>query len=444
MRYSLGLLALLVGVVPSTVLADVTFDAAVASPFVTGSSRSVSLTTAGAHTAVACVIRNNSNTDRLSSVTLDGMTMARGVKGHETNSQGATNFAYVYTAYLNSVAPGSHTITAVFSASETSAVFCASYTGTAGIDATSYSEGLSIEVPTSQDGDMAFSEHRDYIGGEECGTAAIARTVRVDGGIVCDTGIPQMGPGRATINWKPKVDQFGNVVGSYGAAFSLSPYVPPPDETVLVTSAYAQGSFGAFFVTDVQVVNPTAGTITVTPVFQNQAAGGTTLSGQAFQLPPGGTRAIANALSSLFGVEPPAFGPIRFLGSPAIVATANVYTSNECGTVGISYQGLRTSQAKASGLLPLMASDPNHRTNLIAYNPGFVTADILLDYGSGITQSVRLTPGGWTQLNNLGKDRGVTSASYYLVFSSSQPVLMLGTVLDNTSNQSIASSPVSY
>lgn len=217
-----------------------------------------------------------------------------------------------------------------------------------------------------------------------------------------------------------------------------------PDEVVVVTSAYAPGSFGAFFVTDVQVVNPTTAPITITPLFQNQAAGGAVSTGSAFQVPARSTRNFSNVLQSVFNVAPPAYGPIRFQGSASLIVSANVYTANACGTVGISYQGLNSSLARTTGLLPGMASDDNHRTNLVFYNPGVGTASITLDYGSGILQGLSLPPNGWTQLNGIGKDRGVTSASYYLIFTSSQPLLALGTVLDNTSNQSVAVPVASY
>lgn len=236
--------------------------------------------------------------------------------------------------------------------------------------------------------------------------------------------------------------------------------------------AYTPGALGTFWVTDLDLYNPHGSLpITVEAAFLDGArpVDPAKLGWVPVTLAPGQVRKVTNVLSTLFGLQPPAFGAllVRAVSQPAdpVLSGRNYNDQGASGTFGLSLpaspveNGLRVQDAGAGdgrSTLIGLKEDAAGRTNLMLTNLGEDAATVevrLYDaagsmLGSAVT--VALEPLRMLQLSR------ILSAAPPLGASVSSPVgtfradvaLLSGTavypyatVVDNTSGDPIFIGP---
>jgi hypothetical protein len=227
-------------------------------------------------------------------------------------------------------------------------------------------------------------------------------------------------------------------------------------DVILPSSALAPGRNGAFFRTNVRILNPGPAAATVVPVLRDQVTG-ETVTGAELTVPPRQQLAFDNALETLFGRVAPSFGPIRFrTSSPGLVVSSSAENVNACGAGAVNGQwlpGLDPSHALRAGVLAQLAVSANPgagwRTNVVFVNPGeaeaMVTARVRRGDGSLLAEAQLRLPGqdGFLQraLDDPGAFPGVagtTDANLWLEFASSEPLLAFASVIRNDSGDPFA------
>lgn len=237
------------------------------------------------------------------------------------------------------------------------------------------------------------------------------------------------------------------------APFPLSPCRA---DVILPSSALGPGRDGAFFRTNVRILNPGPAAATVVPVLRDQVTG-ETVTGAELSVPPRQQLAFDDVLGTLFGRTAPSFGPVRFrTSSPALAVSSSVENVNACGAGAVSGQwlpGLAPSRALRAGVLAQLAASASPgggwRTNVVFVNPGeaeaTVTARVRRGDGSLLSEARLRLPGadGFLQraLDDPGTFPGVagtTDANLWLEFTSSEPVLAFASVIHNVSGDPFA------
>jgi PKD repeat protein len=230
-----------------------------------------------------------------------------------------------------------------------------------------------------------------------------------------------------------------------------------PADVVIPSSAFSAGANNAEFHTDVRIFNPTTTPVAVTPIFYNQAAGGTAVGSvpPTLVIPPRTQVQYDNALSSLFGLPKGVFGPIRFQTTAALVVSSGVNNVNACGNGSTSGQwlpGIDQSLALRSGTLIQLAASADagsgYRSNVVFTNPGTVPATVQTNLRKGdgtLISSATIGPlgaSGWTQIGGLSawlpSPNTITDTNLWLEFTSDQPVLSFASVINNASGDPFA------
>lgn len=240
-----------------------------------------------------------------------------------------------------------------------------------------------------------------------------------------------------------------SVVGERTAATS-GPWVIP-------SSAFRQGMNGAEFHSDVRLLNAGTTSATVAATFYDQASA-RSVQAPPFTIAPKSQAAFDNILGTLFGMTlaAGAFGPIRFDSTGPIHVSSSVNNVNACGSGSTSGQwlpGIDVKDALTSGVLPQLAVSQNaasgYRSNLVVMNPGSsdATATVQVWGGGGVLLSTGtigpLAANGFIQvpLDSAQVFPGVagrTDSNLWVEFSSSQPVLVFASVINNASGDPFA------
>jgi hypothetical protein len=227
-------------------------------------------------------------------------------------------------------------------------------------------------------------------------------------------------------------------------------------DVILPSSALSPGRNGAFFRTNVRILNPGPGAASVVPVLHDQVTGGT-VTGAEIIVPPRQQLRLDDVLETVFGRTPPAFGPIRFrTSSPGLVVSSSVENVNACGSGAVNGQwlgGLDPSRALRAGVLAQLAASADagagYRTNVVFVNPGeadaTVSARVRRGDGSLLSEAQLFVPGsdGFLQrgLDDAATFPGVagtTDTNLWLEFSASEPVLAFASVVHNVSGDPFA------
>jgi plastocyanin len=209
------------------------------------------------------------------------------------------------------------------------------------------------------------------------------------------------------------------------------------------------GSANGFF-TDARIFNPSyEKDITVTarylPVHNINNENATT---RTIVVPKRSMAVYDDVVKALFGTGVPPLGGIRLTSDDDFVATQRVYadlTPSGRGTLGQLVPGFDVSEAKTKGVLVLLkagqANGRSFRTNLGGTNPNGVVANVdfeLYDKTNTLagTNTLTIQPYGVLQPGSIvdffgQPNRDLTDA--WISFESDQPVLIYGSVVDNTS-----------
>jgi hypothetical protein len=217
------------------------------------------------------------------------------------------------------------------------------------------------------------------------------------------------------------------------------------------------GLNGAEYHTDVRILNLGTSPVTVTATLYDQASG-TTVPASGFPVAGRSQASFDNILQSLFGktLSQGAYGPIRFDSTGPIIVSSGVNNVNACGTGATSGQwlpGIDTTKAMTVGAIAQLAVSSNtaagYRTNLVVMNPGTAsaTATVKVRAGDGtLLSSGTIGPLGANGFSQVALDSaatfpgvaGRTDANLWVEFTSNQPVLAYGTVINNASGDPFA------
>lgn len=228
---------------------------------------------------------------------------------------------------------------------------------------------------------------------------------------------------------------------------------PSLADRIVPSSARSVGGNGAFFKTDLRLLN-TSATDGATVVATFTPKGGAPITGPELKIPPRQQLAFDDVLGLLFGQTADTSGPIRIAAPDAVEASSRTYNANDActsGTLGTWVPGLRPSAAITSGLIAQAAGSGDRtsgfRTNLILTNPSLLeaaTVKVALWTGDGTPigslATARVEPGQvfQSEVFALVGAPEVTAANAFVSFTSDRPVLALTTVVDNRSNDSAA------
>lgn len=226
---------------------------------------------------------------------------------------------------------------------------------------------------------------------------------------------------------------------------------PSRGDVILPSSALGPGRNGAFFRTNVRILNPGPHAAFVVPILHDQVAG-RPITGVQITVPPRQQVRLDNVLQEVFGRTAPAWGPIRFrTASAGLVVSSSVDNENACGSGAVNGQwlpGLDPSRALRAGVLAQLAASADagagYRTNVFFVNPGeadaAVTARVRRGDGSLLSEARLSVPGGDGFLQRGLDDAetfpgiaGTSDTNLWLEFSASEPVLAFASVIHNES-----------
>jgi hypothetical protein len=221
------------------------------------------------------------------------------------------------------------------------------------------------------------------------------------------------------------------------AQFTYSIFVP--------SAAHAAGTNGAFYTTDLSVVNPSAAAVSFTLKFLGHDHDGTSGPERTFSLGAGRTVTFADLLGSVFSVSS-GYGAIRITSTfDGLLALAQTSTLGFGGTFGQSvpaedYWDFVLDIRPASVLA--VREDASFRTNLILCNvtTAAVDVDVALAGADGARLGAKrytLPPLGMTQVTRVVRDLGVTADTINARLDLSTPLgafAAYASVIDNTTN----------
>lgn len=227
---------------------------------------------------------------------------------------------------------------------------------------------------------------------------------------------------------------------------------PARADRIVPASARAAGRNGAFFQTDLRLLNASFTDSAAATLVFHPASGAASVSVEV-SLPPRRQAAYDDVLGSLFGAPEGSSGPIRVVAPENVevsTRTYNVVDPCSNGTYGTWVPGLSPAAALRSGAVPQVASSASpasgSRTNLVVVNPSAAVARVTISLHAGdgrLLGTAALPPvptNGSFQgdLFDLAGAAGTTETNAFLSFSSDQPVFVLATLIDNRTNDSAA------
>lgn len=210
-------------------------------------------------------------------------------------------------------------------------------------------------------------------------------------------------------------------LGWQPAGLPTDPCEPGPGPTcsewLLPSSARAEGEGGAFYTTDLTVVNTGVTEATLFFRFLGHDADGRGGPERTFRLGPGLSVTYADVLGSLFGYGS-AWGGIQLRSaSPYLVVTSQTSTPGGGGTFGQSVPLFAETELIRSGAprtIPAVREDAAFRTNLVLANgtESACAVDVSLVSAAGTVLASRrfdLPPLGMTQVTRVVSELGVPS-----------------------------------
>ncbi len=231
-----------------------------------------------------------------------------------------------------------------------------------------------------------------------------------------------------------------------------------PTETDIVFPVVARnpGLGTSFFRTDFRILSLTDDQATVYAEWYPK--GGAGASGPAavatVSIVPNGEAVLDDAVNLLFGASDR--GAVRLLStSPLLAITHNFNDQRSAGsgTFGLSYDGLTAATALTSGALVFNSHRPksdgsDFRTNIGYFNPNpapvQVTFNVRTPDGSLVGSPATVTLAPWAN------DQGAfyqtipgipaaqqTLANFYVTFTSTKPVFIFSTVVDNRTDDAL-------
>jgi photosystem II stability/assembly factor-like uncharacterized protein len=231
--------------------------------------------------------------------------------------------------------------------------------------------------------------------------------------------------------------------GSYRAGvftLRLSPVILP-------VAASVHGNGGAFFHSDVMLVNPSASAAMNLQATYRCYSGVCGTATKTITIEPRQAVAYSDVVTGLFGA-PETGGPIEFDAPAHLIVTSRLYTpSKPSPTFGQFVPGVTADAATTRGILPLLSNGTNgggFRSNIGLYNPGdaqeTITVTLYSDAGAVFGSTTRtLAAKSGTQINNIFDASGASSAtgSAFAIVTSAKPVISYASVLDNQSQDPI-------
>ncbi|HYN40640.1 MAG TPA: hypothetical protein VE129_02595 [Thermoanaerobaculia bacterium] len=190
---------------------------------------------------------------------------------------------------------------------------------------------------------------------------------------------------------------------------------PSCNEWLLPSSARIGGEGGAFYTTDLTVVNTGVTEARLFVRFLGHDADGRSGADRPFLLAAGRSVTYADVLGSLFGLGE-AWGAVQLRSaSPSLVATSQTWTPGAGGTFGQSVPLISETELIRGGTartIPAVREDASFRTNLILANGTATPVDVdvsLVSEGGTVLGSRRwsLLPLGMTQVSRVVKELGI-------------------------------------
>lgn len=252
------------------------------------------------------------------------------------------------------------------------------------------------------------------------------------------------------------------MVGSYASSskgrFSLTvdcadcPHPLPERLYLLPAAARSVGSNGTFWRTDLVLTNTGEADVSAALAFLEAGRDNTDVDEVDVTVPAGGSLELADVVGSVLGAS--GSGAVRILSQGDLLVSSRTYTDSDGGTFGQFIPGERAETGIGAGqavrLLGL-AENAAYRTNvgLVNTTGEVVEASIDLLDGAGAvlgTESVRLEPFGWKQLNRIFSSNGLdgldTAQAVVRTTSGSGAVIPYASVVDNLTGDPVYVAPV--
>jgi hypothetical protein len=201
--------------------------------------------------------------------------------------------------------------------------------------------------------------------------------------------------------------------------WKVAPPSPRPHHLLLPSAAHAPGAGGAFYTTDLTVVNPGVSDATLVLKLLGHDADGRDGAERTFSLAAGRSVTYGDVLGSVFGLAE-GWGAVRISSSsPELVATSQTSTpSSGGGTFGQAVPALSSGELVVAGAVRSIVAvreDGLFRTNLVLANATEqpIDVDVVLAGESGATLGARrvtLPPLGMTQLSRVARELGLPGA----------------------------------
>jgi hypothetical protein len=233
-----------------------------------------------------------------------------------------------------------------------------------------------------------------------------------------------------------------------------------PTATYFPTVVKATGVNGAFFVSDLRIVNTTGTTADVVVDFFAAASSATGPTSTTHVPVAANNQAVINdALGTLFGVS--GSGSLKVTSNVPVVVTSRVLNDqrpNNAGTNGLLVPAVAPAEAPINGTLPLLsnasgddiAAKVGFRTNIGYFNPtaNTVTAKFTAKKNDGTTigSTVTVTIPGFARVQNAvfdlistvtGNDR--TQSDFFVTYTVDGSLFVYATLVDNKTGDGIYS-----
>jgi hypothetical protein len=239
---------------------------------------------------------------------------------------------------------------------------------------------------------------------------------------------------------------------------------PPETERLFPIVSAAPGQGGSNWKTDLRIVDPTDEDATVWAQFFPANVAGMAAPSKTVRLDvaAGGMGVFDNVVQLLFATT--GNGAMRLVSNDPIGAVARIYNDQRTnpvlkGTFGQDAPGLSASQARTSGVLPLLSNRPAQsgtafRTNLAFFNPWSqaiqVTFTAIKPDGTVVGSStVGLAPHAneVKQVFSLisGVPAGATTQdNFFVTYSASRGVFITASVVDNGTSDPTTIEPIEW
>lgn len=229
----------------------------------------------------------------------------------------------------------------------------------------------------------------------------------------------------------------------------------PANELDLVAAGHVPG-VGGTFVTDARIFNPsfdTPATALIEFLPGSAAANTNASTSMVVNIAPRGTAALDD-VAGASGLNASGLGGLRVSSALPILASSRIFQNNGNGTIGQFVPAFKRSAALRRGVLTQLSNRPPSvlnafRTNIGFFNPNPTTVTARVEVrdaaGAVIGSNTVTLPPLSEQLQGIGVFfPGVdlsNSPTLSLSFDASAPIFVVGSVLDNTSQDSILIEP---